>query len=489
MNTPSHTSPPAPRPFGVHQQHLLRWGLILALPLVIVAVAFIAPSRLAVMLLAGLLGLTLAAMLLRWPTAGLVLLIPAALLAPIAIGTGSESSINAPMLLLLLLTALWLFDMVALRRQIDIHLSRPLLALAALAAVTVLAFLVGQLPWFPLARPAPMRAQIGGVMIFVLSLAAFALAAHQIKTQRALQAMTGLFLGLGAIFAVGQMLPGLKRPMFTLFQFGSTTSQFWTWMVALALGQALFNRRMHPAGRLALAGLALATLYSSYVVIDGWKSGWTPALAAALALVVLRYPYAILGLAAGALAFGPTIVNGLLASDQYSAATRSEAWALIGEIVKVNPLLGLGPANYYWYTPLLRISGYYGIQFNSHNQYVDLIAQIGLIGLAVFAWFIWEISRFGWRLRQRAPEGFALGYINGALAGLAGSLVAGMLGDWIFPFVYNVGFFGFRASLFTFLFLGGLVALARILDGQPPADAPPAEPAEPAAALPLSPAS
>ena len=72
---------------------------------------------------------------------------------------------------------------------------------------------------------------------------------------------------------------------------------------------------------------------------------------------------------------------------------------------------------------------------------------------------------------------------------LAGSLVAGMLGDWIFPFVYNVGFFGFRASLFTFLFLGGLVALARILDGQPPADAPPAEPAEPAAALPLSPAS
>lgn len=205
MNTPSHTSPPAPRPFGVHQQHLLRWGLILALPLVIVAVAFIAPSRLAVMLLAGLLGLTLAAILLRWPTAGLVLLIPAALLAPIAIGTGSESSINAPMLLLMLLTALWLFDMVALRRQIDIHLSRPLLALAALAAVTVLAFLVGQLPWFPLARPAPMRAQIGGVMIFVLSLAAFALAAHQIKTQRALQAMTGLFLGLGAIFAVGQI--------------------------------------------------------------------------------------------------------------------------------------------------------------------------------------------------------------------------------------------------------------------------------------------
>jgi hypothetical protein len=486
MNTPSHTSPPAPPPFGVRQQPLLRWGLVLALPVVIVAIAFVAPSRLATMLLAGLLGLALVAVLLRWPAAGVVLLIPATLLAPIAIGTGSESSINAPMLLLLLLAALWLFDMVALRRQIDIHLSRSLIALAALVAVAILAFLVGQMSWFPLARPAPLRAQIGGVMIFVLSLAAFALAAHQIKTQRTLQAMTGLFLGLGAIFAVGQMLPGLKRPMFTLFQFGSTTSQFWTWMVALALGQALFNRRMHPAARLALAGLAMATLVSSYVVIDGWKSGWVPALAAVLALVVLRYPYAIIGLAAGALAFGPAIVDGLLASDQYSAATRAEAWALIGEIIKVNPLLGLGPANYYWYTPLLRISGYYGLQFNSHNQYVDLVAQIGLIGLAVFAWFAWEIGRCGWRLRPRAPDGFALGYIHGALAGLVGSLVAGLLGDWILPFVYNVGFFGFRASLFTFLFLGGLVALARIVDSQPATDA---APAEPAAALPFSPAS
>ena len=126
----------------------------------------------------------------------------------------------------------------------------------------------------------------------------------------------------------------------------------------------------------------------------------------------------------------------------------------------------MGPANYYWYTPLLRISGYYGLQFNSHNQYVDLIAQIGLIGLAAFAWFVWEIGRFGWRLRQVAPQGFAQGYVNGVLAGLAGSLVAGLLGDWILPFVYNVGFFGFRASLFTWLFLGGMLALKTIVEGE-----------------------
>jgi hypothetical protein len=447
-------------------RRLFRFGLVAAVPLVIVAVALVLPPRLATVLLVGLLGIAVTAALRRWPTAGIVALIPASLLVPIALGTGSESSINAPMLLLLLLTALWLFDTVAVRRRIDLRLSRPELALLALVAVAVVAFLAGQLLWFPLAQHAPIRAQIGGVMIFVLSAAAFIVSAQQIKTQRALQLLTGTFLLLGAGFAVGHMLPGLKRPLFTLYQFGSTTSQFWTWMVALALGQALFNRRMHPAMRLALAGLALVTLYSSYVVIDGWKSGWVPALATALVLVVLRFPTSLLAFALGAIAFGQTITDELLASDQYSADTRADAWTLIGEIIKVNPVLGLGPANYYWYTPLLRIRGFYDIRFNSHNQYVDLVAQIGLVGLACFLWFVWEIGRCGWRLRQRVPQDFASGYVNGALAGLAGSLVAGMLGDWILPFVYNVGFFGFRASLFTFLFLGGLIALNKILNGE-----------------------
>jgi hypothetical protein len=34
-----------------------------------------------------------------------------------------------------------------------------------------------------------------------------------------------------------------------------------------------------------------------------------------------------------------------------------------------------------------------------------------------------------------------------------------MLGDWIIPFVYNVGFDGFRASIFAWLFLGALLAM------------------------------
>ena len=33
------------------------------------------------------------------------------------------------------------------------------------------------------------------------------------------------------------------------------------------------------------------------------------------------------------------------------------------------------------------------------------------------------------------------------------------MADWILPFVYNIGFPGFQASVLVWLFLGGLVAL------------------------------
>ena len=39
------------------------------------------------------------------------------------------------------------------------------------------------------------------------------------------------------------------------------------------------------------------------------------------------------------------------------------------------------------------------------------------------------------------------------------SLVAGLLGDWVLPFVYNIGLQGFKVSVLGWMFLGGLVAL------------------------------
>jgi hypothetical protein len=54
-------------------------------------------------------------------------------------------------------------------------------------------------------------------------------------------------------------------------------------------------------------------------------------------------------------------------------------------------------------------------------------------------------------------------YVNGMLAAGAGALVLMLFADWILPFVYNIQFVGFQASVLVWLFLGGLL----VLDNQP----------------------
>ena len=46
-------------------------------------------------------------------------------------------------------------------------------------------------------------------------------------------------------------------------------------------------------------------------------------------------------------------------------------------------------------------------------------------------------------------------------------LVAGMLGDWLLPFVYNVGTNGYRASIIGWVFLGGLLAIHQLWKKDP----------------------
>jgi hypothetical protein len=121
----------------------------------------------------------------------------------------------------------------------------------------------------------------------------------------------------------------------------------------------------------------------------------------------------------------------------------------------------LGFGNYYFYTPLTDINGW-RVNFSSHSQYIDLFAQTGILGMASFLWFFGEVAGLGWRLRSTASQGFAHAYVIGALGGLAGTLVAGLFADWVVPFVYNIGMDGFRSSVLSWFFLGGLVVIYRI---------------------------
>ena len=154
----------------------------------------------------------------------------------------------------------------------------------------------------------------------------------------------------------------------------------------------------------------------------------------------------------------------LMSAESWSWMTRVEALRVMVQLIERNPLLGFGPANYHYYTYLFPILSY-RIEFNSHNNYLDFLAQGGVLGLIVFLWFAVEALRLAYRVYRLAPDGFSRAYALGTLSGVTSSLVAGLLADWIVPFLYNIGIAGFRSSLLFWLFVGGLVALNRLQAG------------------------
>lgn len=455
---------------------LAYWNLPAPLTLVVIAAALLgallAPmlarnGRMGIMVAAAILGMVVVLVVVKWRILGLIALPFAAMMVPFAIGTGTGTGVNAAVLLLGLLVGLWLLDMVARSHQIRLLPYRPVLASLALGVIAMVAFGFGQLHWFP-TPSAPLAAQFGGLLIFLLSISAFLVAAHQIKSIKELEWLTLAFLGVGFLFFAFRLFPSLMPTVTRIFvRQGVLGATFYIWLVAIAFSQAVFNRKLAPFWRVAAGALVLMVFY---VNMRGenryWISGWLPPMVAMITIIIVGRPdlglFAVVG-GFLVLAVNTNIVGTILneGDNTYSTITRLEAWRIMAEIIKVNPIFGLGMANYYWYTPLFPILGY-KISFNSHNNYIDLVAQAGLIGLLCFLWLLGELWRLGWQMRSQVPVGFPGAYVMGALGGLVGTFVAGFLGDWVVPFVYNVGMEGLRASFFVWIFLGGLVALAHL---------------------------
>lgn len=388
-------------------------------------------------------GLTLA----LWLLAGLVL--------RFELGTGTQTTLNLAVLGAGGLFGLYLLRSLVTRRWAwrRTPADAPLLLLVLAALLSLLA---GFLPWNAFAGRASLASQVGGWAVFALSTATFWLAAQQLDVTWLRRVVIG-FLALGGLYLLGRALgigslAGVLAP-------AADGSVWWVWLAALAGGLLLFVRRLSSWARLALLALLLLEGWVGWQN-RSWASGWLPVLVTLVVLVWLRKPWlgaalTLLGVA-GIWLLAPGLPTELLAADLYSVDTRRLAWEiLVPAVWNTNAILGWGPSNYYFYTPVYPILGYY-ISFNSHNQYVDLFAQVGLLGVGLFAWCAAALGVWALRLRQRVQTDFGQAYLAAALAGLAGMLVAGFLGDWLLPFVYNIGLRGMRASLLGWFFLGGL---------------------------------
>ena len=447
---------PNTRSISISRQWL-QFGIIVAVILASTVLSFWGSQVLYMLLLVMIGGLALVIALLRQPNLGFIFV----LVGGMFVHFTGPSGLNTATIVIALMLGLWILEMFVIRRNFQFVRSDTMLPIIVFLVVSTLSFFIGQIPWFVFARQAPLDAQVGGFAVFMFSIGGVLLSAHLIKDVRWLQIIVWVFIGLTSVYAMSRAL-NLEVVTRLYHQSYTAQSMSWTWLIALAAGQLLYNDHLTRRVKWMLTGLILVTFYVAIFEGYEWKSGWFPPVIAVLVLTGLRYRKLIIFGLPFVLFATLYIIMDLIAAEDYSWGTRVDAWLIILEISRVSPLLGMGFANYYWYTPLFPIRGWH-VSFNSHSQFVDLIAQTGYIGLLAFIWLFFEFGRLAWNLTKQLPPGFPRAYAYGVFAGICASIVAAFLGDWVLPFVYNVGLAGFRASILPWIFIGGAISLEQML--------------------------
>ncbi len=451
-------------------------GVLVAATLLLAALLGARSSLLYAMLLAG--GLAMVVLVME-PALGLVALGALSFTLPLELGTGSDVSLTAPVLLIPAVAGAWLLSALG-KRSLRLAPAPTTLPLLLFVGSSFLSLAAGNSYWNPLVpRPSNLLlVQLGQCAIFALSAVAFIVAGELGQDRRWLRWATMAFLAVSGIVVVQYLVPALWSVAGWSVAGQANTAMLWTWLAAMAMGQVLCNRRLSAAAKLGLPVLLAGAAYVVWVTQREWASGWMSFTMAVAMALLLRYSrrnrVAALAIGAALLLVGILIFPHIFeyAGGQSELDTSWAGRLLLYqrtlELVRAHPILGLGPASYrhYGFTQWLSLglgrALYLQPLVSSHNNYIDIYAQMGLVGLALFLWFLLEVARLGWQLLVRFQGDFAEGYVVGALSGLAGTVVAMMLVDWFLPFVYNVGFGGLRTSIVAWMFLGGLVALQQV---------------------------
>ena len=196
----------------------------------------------------------------------------------------------------------------------------------------------------------------------------------------------------------------------------------------LLLGFATFEKRR--LRKLAIYALLTLTLYC--LLFSFSRGGYASFLTGLLVLGLLKNRKMIIVFAAILLSWQtlvPLAVQERVmmtydkeAGLEQSADERVQLWTDAMDLISTNPVLGTGYATYMY-------MGRVGQLRDTHNIYVKILVETGIVGMVLFLWLLAKMSTVAIRLFRSAKDSFSSGLALGLLSLLACLFVANLFGD------------------------------------------------------------
>jgi O-antigen ligase len=399
---------------------------------------------------------------------GLLAVLLTAGLVRVRLPTGTQSEIVISLLVSMGLVGVWLFQMLVVDKKLLLKpslINRPVLAFISVVIVSYV--------WSNLFRDPLVQSwgsfplvQLAALIVMILLPGVALLVSNKVEGVKWLKWMAWIFIVLGVLSIVAY---NLGLPFKRIF---NTDGIFPTWLAALAYGLALFDEDLPLWVRGLLLGLLASWIYWTFIKGLLWLSGWVP-LGMACAVITFKRSRKLFSMAV----IGGLIFLGLnfnyyyqriyLDSRAEGDLERLELWRTNVDHVSKHPLFGSGPAGYAIYYMTYHPEN----ARSTHNNFFDVLAQTGIVGFSILLWMLVTFLRTGNKTTRKlhGRRDFEEAFANATLGGCVGAIFSMMLGDWVLPFAYNQTIVGFDHSVYTWLFLGGMVSLYRITHVDKPA--------------------
>ncbi len=392
-----------------------------------------------------------------------VLALPITALAiPFELPTGTYSTVPAAMVLALVLCGIWIVSM-GLRKTWHLApspLNRPMLVFCGVCTISLVWGIVWRDPILNLNFFKNFEVvQIASLLTYFISIGAALLIGNFVQSEQRLKYIVGCFIFFGSLM--------------TLFQVFSIRHGFlndrglWgLWAVIPAYALVIAHPGLKWYWSLLLLTLIVLNLYQTIFVNLLWKSGWIPTVIAIFVATLLRsWRWFLVLLVAVSLLVSTQqeFFNRMIEEELNEGADgRIGMWEINLRVVGDHWLFGTGPAGYapYYMT-------YYPHDARStHNNYLDILAQFGLVGSLIWLWFAAVSTTEGLRLFREAPPGFLKTLALTATSGWIGAQASMFFGDWILPFAYNQTISGYKYTVYSWIFVGVLISLRQLINRQ-----------------------